>query len=83
MSRNVSFVVGRAFDSLPPLDRAQRYRQMAEAAYLLAADAPTPQAKAAHLDFATGWHDLAATLERDLGAEATEAIREAVSPARD
>jgi hypothetical protein len=59
--------LGRAFDLLPPLERARRYREMAEAAYLLAADASSSERKAGYLEYASAWHDLAAALERELG----------------
>lgn len=72
--------MGRAFDLLPPLERARRYREMAEAACLLAADAPNSERKAGYLEYASAWHDLAAALERELGGISSADLEHTISP---
>ena len=61
--------MGRSFDLLPPLVRAQRYREMAEAAFRVSAEAPNPEIRASYLNLAASWHALASSLENGLGEE--------------
>jgi len=66
---------------LPPVERAQRYREMAEAAFLTATDAPTPQIKGSYLNLAASWHALASGLEEEFDQdEAAASDQRAGSP---
>ena len=57
--------MARSFDLLPPLSRAKRYREMAELAGKLAANADRDEIRLAYLNLATGWHDLAVSTEQE------------------
>ena len=57
--------VARAFDALPPPERARRYRQMAKAALDMAGGAPTSEDKASYISLSASWHSLATNLERE------------------
>ncbi|MBV9061581.1 MAG: hypothetical protein JOY77_01475 [Alphaproteobacteria bacterium] len=63
---------------LPPKVRAQRYREMAEAAFMLAADAPSAEIKGSYLNLASSWHALAGSLENELGEEIAATVRDNV-----
>src|SRR5690242_18410090 len=58
--------LARSFGPLPPEQRLRHYRRMAELMFKLAMDAPSDTMKAAYLNLATGWHDLAIGLELEL-----------------
>ena len=58
--------LARSFGLLPPEQRLRHYRRMAELMFKLAMDAPSDTMKAAYLNLATGWHDLAIGLELEL-----------------
>jgi hypothetical protein len=62
-----------AFESLSPADQAQRYRKMAEQAFLVSACAPTPELRIAYLNLASSWHNLAESAEHDGFAETANA----------
>jgi len=73
-------MLDRVFDLLPPVERAQRYREMAEAAFLTAADAPTPEIKGSYLNLAASWHALASGLEKELDEEEAAASDNLAGP---
>jgi hypothetical protein len=57
--------MGNAFDALPPLERARRYRGMASASLDLSLNAPNSETAVGYLDLAAGWLSLACGLERE------------------
>lgn len=59
-------MLARSFDLLPPTERVRRYRHMAGLMFTLVEDAPSPETKAAYLNLATSWHELATGLELEL-----------------
>jgi hypothetical protein len=59
--------MGRAFEALPPQERSQRYREMADGAFLKAQRADKAEIKAEFLALAMSWHAMAQQLEEDLG----------------
>jgi len=71
--------VARAFDALPPPERARRYRQMAKAALDMAGGAPTSEDKASYISLSASWHSLATRLEREPDEDASVAMREGLS----
>lgn len=68
--------MGRAFDLLPPLVRARRYREMAEVAFRTGKDAPSDEIKASYLSLAASWQALATSLEDELGEEIAATVRD-------
>lgn len=56
--------MGQFFDSLPATLRAQRYREMADAAFLKAQRVPDPELRAEYLGLAAGWHAMAQEIEK-------------------
>ena len=60
--------MGHAFDMLPPLERARRSREMAEALLDLSLNAPDTETIVAYLDLAADWLAQARGLERGLEA---------------
>ena len=72
--------MGQLLASLPPDERAERYREFAAQAIMRAQDAASADERAEHLTMAAGWHTLAVEVERLL---ATVNPGEAVSPERD
>lgn len=63
----VSGRVGQLLASLPPEQRAERYRQFASQAVVKSQEATDPDRKAEYLTMASGWHTLAVEAERSLG----------------
>jgi hypothetical protein len=55
--------VGQSFELLPIAERAQQYREMADATLLKAQSLEDPLLKSQYLDMATRWHLLAQELE--------------------
>jgi hypothetical protein len=55
--------VGQSLNSLPPLERARRYRQFAAEGIRRADESADPEARAANLSMASGWHTLAIEVE--------------------
>jgi hypothetical protein len=55
--------MGRSFELLPIEERAQQYREMADATFLKAKKADDPEVRARYLELATNWHALAQQLE--------------------
>lgn len=58
--------LGRSFKSLTPEERVQRYREMADAAFLKAQRLKTPEQRAEYLNLAAAWHALARDMETDI-----------------
>ena len=58
--------VGQSCESLPPKQRAHRYREMADAAFHRARDATDPERQAEYLGVAMGWHAMALDIEAHL-----------------
>jgi len=58
--------VGQLFDALPPPERTQRYREMADAAFLKAKHVKDDDLRAEYLRLAAGWHAMALELEANL-----------------
>ena len=58
--------MGHAFDMLPPLERARRSREMAEALLDLSLNAPDTATIVAYLNLAADWLAQARGLERGL-----------------
>jgi len=58
--------VGKSVDALPPPERAQRYRELADAAFLKAKHANGDELRAECLRLATGWHAMALELDANL-----------------
>jgi hypothetical protein len=58
--------VGQSLESLPAEKRIERYRQFADAAFLKAQKAQSPEQKADYLSMAASWHSMARELERIL-----------------
>ena len=58
--------MGQLFDALRPPERAQRYREMADAAFLKAKYVRDNDLRAEYLRLATGWHAMALELEANL-----------------
>ena len=60
---NKSMPVGQALDSLPPKQRAERYRQFASDVMQKAQAAQHPDQKTEYLAMASGWHAMAVESE--------------------
>jgi len=56
--------MGQPFDNLPVNIRAERYREMADAALLKAKRIKTASLRAEYLTLATAWHSMAQELEK-------------------
>jgi hypothetical protein len=56
--------VGQLLASLPPDQRAERYREFAAQAIIRAQHAANTDERAEHLTMAAGWHTLAVEAER-------------------
>jgi hypothetical protein len=56
--------VGQLFASLPPEERAERYRQFASEAVRKSQEAKDSDRRAECLTMAAGWHDMATEAER-------------------
>jgi len=56
--------VGQLLASLPPHERAERYRQFAAQAVAKAQETSDPDQRAEYLTMAAGWHGLAVESER-------------------
>jgi len=54
------------FENLPAVERIARYRELAEKAAQMAADAKTKGGQQSFLMICSGWHALADALEKDL-----------------
>jgi len=61
--------MGQSVESLSPEMRAEHYRHLADATFLKAQRAPTPEQRAEYLGLATSWHMLASELERMIDPE--------------
>ena len=70
---------GRPFQSASRQERAQRYRDMADAAFLKAQRVENPEIRAEFLNLATGWHAMALEIEKGL----ERPIQPQENPARD
>ncbi len=69
---------------MPPQDRARRYREMADAAFLKAQHLKTPQHRAEYLSLAVAWHALAQEMESDVRSlEQLEASQRRVRETKD
>ncbi len=55
--------MGQSFELLPIDERAQQYREMADATFLKAQRVDDPRLKTQYLNMATSWHALAQELE--------------------
>jgi hypothetical protein len=64
-----SELLGRSFESLPPEERAEDYRQFASEAMRKARDAQDPDRRAEYLAMASGWHTMAVDAERAIRSE--------------
>ena len=60
--------VGQSFNSLPPNQRARRYRELADAALAHLKNVKTPEHRAEYLNLAAGWHALAQDIEANLNS---------------
>lgn len=58
-----SKLVGQSFELLPLAERAQQYREMADATFLKAQKVDDPAVKTQYLNMASSWHALAQQLE--------------------
>ena len=56
--------MGQSFASLPVRKRAQRYREMADAALLNARQMQDPLIRAEYLALAASWHTMAQEIEK-------------------
>ena len=56
-------VMGQSFELLPIAERAQQYREMADATFLKAQKLEDPVLRTQYLDMASNWHILATSLE--------------------
>ena len=56
--------MGQSFESLPARLRAQRYREMADAAFLKAQHIQDAQMRAEYLSLASGWLAMAQDIEK-------------------
>jgi hypothetical protein len=63
-----------SFNLLPPLLRAQRYREIAELAGKMAANAPTEDIRVSYVGLAADWQNIAVTLELESGEELAAGI---------
>jgi hypothetical protein len=61
--------VGRMLASLPPAERAERYREFANEAMQKAQAAADSEHRIEYLTMAAGWHSLASAIERSMGIE--------------
>jgi hypothetical protein len=61
--------VGRLLASLPPAERAERYREFANDAMQKAQTAVNSEHRIEYLTMAAGWHSLASEIERLMGSE--------------
>jgi len=59
--------MGQSFEMLPVAERAQQYRDMADATFLKAQKLDDPVLRAQYLDMAANWHRLATALETGKG----------------
>ena len=59
--------MGQLLASLPPEQRAERYRQFAAHAVTKAQETTDPERRADYLTMASGWHAMAVEAERYLG----------------
>ena len=59
-----SKAMGHSLELLPIQERAQQYRDMADATFLKAQKATDPQLREQYLDLASSWHSLAQELEK-------------------
>ena len=76
--------MGRSSKSISPEERARRYREMADAAFLKAQRLKTPRERAEYLNLATAWHALAQEMESDIRSLAQlEASQQRVREAKD
>ena len=55
--------MGQSFELLPLAERAQQYREMADATFLKAQKVEDPLLRAKYLAMASSWHTLAQQLE--------------------
>jgi hypothetical protein len=62
--------VGLSFELLPVAERAQQYREMADATFLKAHKLEDPMLRTRYLDLAANWHALAQQLEAGVDPEA-------------
>ena len=58
--------MGRSFKALSPEERVQRYREMADAAFLKAQHLKSPEQRAEYLNLAAAWHGLARDMATDV-----------------
>jgi len=56
--------MGHSFELLPVKERAQQYRDMADATFLKAQKATDPHLREQYLNMASNWHSLAQELEK-------------------
>lgn len=76
--------LGRSLKSMSPEERARRYREMADAAFLKAQHLKDPDRRAEYLSLATAWHALARKMESDIrGPAQLEASQQRVREAND
>jgi hypothetical protein len=61
----VNKIMGQSFDALPPPRRAQRYREMADAALARAHNAETSEQRAGLVIMASAWHTMAVEMEQN------------------
>lgn len=66
MKRRDIRLLGQSFESLPPEERAEHYRERADAIFLKAQRSKNPEQRAEFLTMATGWHAMATELEKTL-----------------
>lgn len=67
---------------MSPEERARRYREMADAAFLKAQHLKNPDRRAEYLSLATAWHALARKIESDIrGLAQLEASQQRVREA--
>ena len=64
--------VGRLLASLPPAERAERYREFANEAMQKAQAAADSEHRIEYLTMAAGWHGLASEIERSMGIESQD-----------
>ena len=80
--------MGRSLKPISPEERARRYREMADAAFLKAQHLKTPQGRAEYLSLAMAWHALAQEMESDIRSLAQleasqQRVREAKNKEKD
>lgn len=72
--------MGQSFELLSKEERAQQYREMADATFLKAKKLEDPELQARYFEMAANWHALAQALEAgNLDPEVTPIVQESLA----